>query len=257
MAKFYALLLAILIPFSAAAQNPRSAKGFSERGLDRYSAGDYAGAIADFTMEIRLTSVLGIDKKALIRSYAEGEPQSTSIPDEVTAIDPRTAGAYVNRGNAFFAMNRILDATDDYNRAIAIRPGMKEAYICRGSAYLILQKFREAEADYTKALRLDPKYVKALVGRGMVRFDKGERSLAFEDLDRAVALEPRNPEAWQTRGEAKRMSGDAKGALIDLERALSIDPNNAMAHLVRGTVRLNHRDLCALRAISEILAQSE
>lgn len=238
MAKFYAILLAILIPFSAAAQQPRSAKDFSERGLQRYNLGDYEGAIADFTMEIRLTSVLGISKKELIQNYAE----TLSIPGEVTVIDPRTAGAYVNRGNAFFGLNRLAEAVDDYSRAISIRPGMKEAYICRGSARLILQKFDEAEADYTKALKIDPKYVKALVGRGMVRFDKGELKLAFEDLDRAVTLEPKNPEAWHARGEAKRMSGDANGALADLERCLLIDPNNAMALLGRGTVRLNRRE---------------
>jgi len=242
MAKFYAILLALLIPFSAAAQQPRSAKDFSERGLDRYTAGDYEGAIADFTMVIRLTSVLGVDKKSLIRNYADSDLQAPSIPGEVTVIDPRTAGAYINRGNAFFATNRISQAIDDYNRAIAIRPGMKESYVCRGSARLILQKFEEAEADYTKALKIDTKYVKALVGRGMVRFDKGELKLAFEDLDRAVALEPKNPEVWHARGEAKRISGDANGALADLERSLLIDPNNAMAHLGRGTVRLNRRE---------------
>ena len=242
MAKFYAILLSILIPFSAAGQQPRSAKDFSERGIKRYTTGDYEGAAADFTVEIRLTSSAAVSKKEIIQGYAGSDLQPFSISHDVTVIDPRTAGALVNRGNAFFAMNRVAEAIEDYSRAIAIRPAMKEAYVCRGTALMIAKDFHAAEADYSKALKLDPTYVKALVGRAMVRFDNGNRTLAFEDFDRAISIAPESDEAWHTRGEAKRMSGDSNGALADFERALILKPNNPMALLGRGIIRLNRRE---------------
>src|SRR6185436_10670899 len=101
------LFITIVIGFftiTAFGQDAGSARDLDASGHRRMAKGDYKGAIADFTQVIELTSRLATKSGSLRNNLLPGASYDENhFSDEVRAIDPRTAFAYLNRGNAFFA----------------------------------------------------------------------------------------------------------------------------------------------------------
>ena len=132
------ILLAIIsLSFSIMGQNLRQANDLNKKGLRLYENGDYDAAIENFTRSIELSSRLGSSKTSLKNNAFPQTGSDAAESHQITVIDPRTAAAYVNRGNAYFAEHEIDRAIADYDRAIAVSPGLAEAYITRGSAWLV------------------------------------------------------------------------------------------------------------------------
>src|SRR5258708_7186819 len=134
--KFFIAIAIIIFTSPIYSQTPRSAKDFSERGHQRYAQGDYDGAISDFTQAIDLTSRLDT-KGGFSANNFRADPRSSDAAywrENVRVVDPRTADAYLNRGNAFFAKDEMGRAINDYDRALDISPAPPGEYFCRGTA---------------------------------------------------------------------------------------------------------------------------
>ena len=69
-------------------------------------------------------------------------------------LNPQNAGAYYNRGNAYFDLQEYQKALNDYDKAITLNPQYAKAYGNRGSAYSDLKKYPEAINDYSDAKTL-------------------------------------------------------------------------------------------------------
>ena len=78
------------------------------------------------------------------------------------------AGAYLNRGVAYFTVNRIDDAIEDFTKAIQLDPELGAAYHNRGLAYCKKLSPDQAIEDFTKAIQLDKRLVNAYNSRGIV-----------------------------------------------------------------------------------------
>jgi tetratricopeptide (TPR) repeat protein len=94
------------------------------RGASRYSKGDYAGAVSDYTRAIEL--------------------------------DPRNAVAYSNRGNARRANGDLAGAMNDYDQALILDPRCALALLNRGIGYLQQGREAEAQRDFDQCLKIDP-----------------------------------------------------------------------------------------------------
>src|SRR5713226_5789339 len=79
-----------------------SAEDFYNRGVTRASAGDYRGAVEDFTQALR--------------------------------VNPNAAEAYMGRGFARAELKDYPAAIEDFTQALRINPNEAEAYIARGFA---------------------------------------------------------------------------------------------------------------------------
>jgi tetratricopeptide (TPR) repeat protein len=97
------------------------AKVYFECGLVSSAKHEYANAIAEFTEVIRIDN---------------------------------DAGAYNNRGYAYFNQGKIEKAIIDYNEAIRIAPNLALYYENRARAYLRIGNHAKASADSTTARRL-------------------------------------------------------------------------------------------------------
>jgi tetratricopeptide (TPR) repeat protein len=73
----------------------------------------------------------------------------------------------------------------EYDRAIALNPKSAKAYFNRGNAYAAKKEYDRAIADYTDAIRLNPKSAITYKNRGLVYQAKGELDRAKADLDHA------------------------------------------------------------------------
>src|SRR5712691_1010238 len=100
------LALAAYAP-NASAQHDHTARKYLRQGIERFSKGDIAGAIADY--------------------------------DRALNVDPRFAEAYFNRGKAKRAQGDLDGAISDYERAAELEPQLAannrditQAYLNRG-----------------------------------------------------------------------------------------------------------------------------
>ena len=78
------------------------------------------------------------------------------------------AEVYLNRGIAYFGVNRIDDAIKDFTKAIQLDSELGPAYHNRGLAYCKKLFPDQAIKDFTKAIQLDKRLVNAYNSRGIV-----------------------------------------------------------------------------------------
>ena len=77
------------------------------------------------------------------------------------ALDPDSARAHVNRGNAYYRSNRHSEAVADYNQAITLsHGGLAPAYFNRGQSHLALGETDAANKDFQQAATLAPEIYK-------------------------------------------------------------------------------------------------
>ncbi len=93
------------IAFPSLAKEPRSPEDYLRRGIERYTATDYDGAIEDFTNAIVVNS--NLDSRAVKRiKQVRSSPSSDASSDsskKFLVIDRLNATLYFWRGNALVA----------------------------------------------------------------------------------------------------------------------------------------------------------
>jgi Tfp pilus assembly protein PilF len=116
--------------------------------------------------------------------------------DKALALNPNSADAVNNRGNALQELKRYDEALASYDKALALKPDHAEAFNNRGHALLALNRIDEALANYREALRLRP-----------------DVPLAHTELAYALLSAGRFEEGWEEhewRWKTKQMSGEAR-----------------------------------------------
>lgn len=73
--------------------------------------------------------------------------------DEVLALDPTNAEAFVKKGAALEKLSKLDEAIDCYDRAIALDHSITMAYLCKGGVFNRLERYGEALQCYEAALR--------------------------------------------------------------------------------------------------------
>ena len=209
-------------------------------GNAKYKLGDYVGAIADYTITIRLKpddadayNNRGVAKKNLGR-YID------AIVDYEIAIrlQPDDAFAYNNRGIAKKNLGRYIDAIVDYEIAIRLKPDLVEAYYNRGIAKTKLGQHFAAIADFDIAIRLKPDYVNAYRNRGSVKLQLNQYAAAISDFSTVIRLKPDLAEVYNDRGSVKHKLGQYAAAIIDYDMAIRLKPDDASAFYNRGSVKV-------------------
>jgi tetratricopeptide (TPR) repeat protein len=77
--------------------------------------------------------------------------------DEVIALDPTNAEAFVKKGMALERLGSLDEAIDCYDRAIALDNSMTMAYLSKGGVFNRLERYGEALQCYEQALRAQQK----------------------------------------------------------------------------------------------------
>ena len=77
--------------------------------------------------------------------------------DEVIALEPRNAEAYIKKGAALEKLRREDEAVECYDRAIAANSSLTTAYLHKGGVFNRLERYQEALACYEQALKTEQK----------------------------------------------------------------------------------------------------
>ena len=148
---------------AAADLDPDPIVAHSLRGYIRQQSGDYAGAIRDFGLVVKLAS--------------------------------ESHDAYLSRADAYAVSGNFGLAILDYDRAIRLKPNNTVAYVARGQAYYDRgiyngdeSDIRRAIEDYGKALAWNRMNGEAFYQRSLAYRRLGDEVQANRDLARAFAL---------------------------------------------------------------------
>lgn len=150
-------------------------------------------------------------------------------------ISPTFVDARFNRALLLHKCGRHADALADLDRLAAAKPRESRIQSARGSVLRALDRLGEAAQAYDAALAAEPNRATAAIGRARVAMERGEDSAA-ELYRRALALRPGDPQILLDLAEAMEMQGDAE-AVPTLAAAVAANPGWAQGHKVLARMR--------------------
>lgn len=160
--------------------------------------------------------------------------KSVQLIGEALRVNPHSAAACFNRGNALQSLGRLDEALSSYDRALALRSDDAEAHNNRGVTLQGLQRFAEALAGYDRALSLNPGFAEAHKNRGRVLTLLKRPAEALTSYERALSLRADDAEAWNSHGILLKNLQRPEEALSSYDRALALAPDRPETHNNRG-----------------------
>jgi tetratricopeptide (TPR) repeat protein len=174
--------------------NAQYPSAYFNRAELKYKQNDYPGAVADYTIALKL--------------------------------GPADSAILNGRGHALYRMERFGEALRDYGEAIKADPENVAAIINRGDTYSDLGQYAEAAKDYRAAVRLAPKMGRAYHSAAWFMAtcpDQHYRNdkLAIEAAERAIELDGADYRNLSTLAAAQASAGLFKEAKATQEKAIS------------------------------------
>jgi len=171
---------------------------------------------------------------AFKRALAKEDWQAMIVPCTTIIEFEPSAEAYVNRGNAYSALEDYARAIEDYSAAIKLDPANQMALKERGLAHFYLASYDASIADFSRLISISANSAGAYYSRGCGRLQLAQYLEAIEDFTMAVKLDPAHAMAYGNRGNAYDAIEEYEKAVADFTCAIKIDPNDTGAYFNRG-----------------------
>jgi tetratricopeptide (TPR) repeat protein len=139
--------------------------------------------------------------------------------------DGRDPAFHHNLGNILRALDRVAEAIDCYERALALAPASVDTLYNLGNTYQDLGQPELAAAYFERALRLNPEAIELLNNLGTALQDLGRLDEAIGCYRKALALRPDLVESLDNLAGALQLQGKSNEAQACYERALALRPD--------------------------------
>jgi tetratricopeptide (TPR) repeat protein len=190
----------IYLSFFTMPKAPPTAEKYNSSGRRKYEAGNYNGAIKEYSKAIQ-----------------------TNPEDQVS---------YFGRASAYFQIYLYQKALLDYDKAIKLDPANAEYYANRADAHYRLEDYAATLADYDRAIKLNPQDGKLYQRRARLKeenFKAGQKELAA-DWKKAIDLGVEDEHIFiNYGGYLNNELQNYEAALNYFQRALKVNPNNGLA----------------------------
>src|SRR5487761_2345055 len=177
-----------------------------------------------FSPEQRIAACAALVNRGAAYWYVNKMKAALDDLDRAIALDPKNARAFRERSNANRTSGRLDRALSDANTAVRLDPNDPKAFDFRGNVFNNNRQYDRAIEDYNEALRLAPKYAQALMDRGVANYFKQDYQAAIKDYDESIKLNPKHARAFTNRGAAYKKLGMDEKALADESEAIKLDP---------------------------------
>jgi tetratricopeptide (TPR) repeat protein len=150
----------------------------------------------------------GVQSRFLAAVQAEeaGEKQrAIALYEEILAIDPQYAAAYINLGTINFHLRQYDRAEELYRRATEVDPSYVLAFFDLGNVLDELQRPDESIAAYRQAVTLAPRYADAHYNLALAYQRKAQHRDALRHWLAYVKLDSRGPWADHARGQIRKL----------------------------------------------------
>ncbi len=248
-----AIVLLLWLASPCWAEEPQSAEKYFTRGRARYTAGDFDGAIEDFTSAIILNSSLDARAHKQVKKDRVIN-DSFDLSEKIAIVDKFNAAAYLFRGTARLNKGDLNGAIRDLDKAVALNPQDSWAFNYRACARQRMGDIDGAVGDLNRAIQLDPRSSSAYNNRGILLFKRKDFAGAVADYTHAIEIDPQNASAYNNRGNAYEAQGELERAREDFDRAIEVDASLLIAYMNRGvTLILQGKDAEAAKDFAHYL----
>lgn len=261
--------------------NPGIALSYYQRGNAYDKLGRKQEAIQNYRAALRLNSNLGQAREGLkrlaagtrdpqIRSRHESDKRNCLVPSTEPVViaacsrwiasgkipSDLLARAHYMRALAYFRLNRLHQAIEEFGQVIRLNPRHSKAYEFRGMAYqrstwaekrrsrtypspAAIVSQRRALRDFNECIRLGWRLPRTYYYRGVSFADLGQHRSAIADFNEAIRKNPRFAVAYGLRGGSYTRLGKYRRAIADFDKEISLlqrHPNVTLpiAHYNRG-----------------------
>jgi len=121
---------------------------------------------------------------------------------------------------------RYNDAIEAFDKAIKLNPNSAAAWNNKGNALKLQNRHDEAIMAFDKSVELNPKFVDAWHNKGMALYDQHKYDKAIVDYDRALEIKPKLAKAWHNKGLALCNQGKYHEAIWAYDKAIKNDSKN-------------------------------
>lgn len=143
---------------------------------------------------------------AAVQAEEAGEKQrAITLYQEIMALDPGYAPAYINLGTLHFHLRQYERAEQLYRRATEADPGYVLAFFDLGNVLDELQRLDESIDAYRRAVELAPRYADAHYNLALAHERKSERRPALRHWQAYVRLDSTGPWADHARGQIRKL----------------------------------------------------
>jgi tetratricopeptide (TPR) repeat protein len=203
---------------------------------------DIAGAIASFRRVLALDPrhALARYNLALVLRRADRLPEALEELDRALALEPRPE-AYYLRGTIYWHQGELDRAVEALRAAVTAAPGYADAHYTLGAVLKAKRDWRGAAAALRRAIALRPDLSAAHYTLGQVLRLEGDEAGARAALAEAERLRQRaaleqEASVWTVVGTQKFEAGDLTAALTAFRRATAVFEGYAPAHYQMGRV---------------------
>jgi Tfp pilus assembly protein PilF len=130
-----------------------------------------------------------------------------------------------------FSFGHTDAALDALNKSLALAPRNPQAIALKGFLLAAQNRMGDAMQQFDEAIAIDGSLGNAWLGRGLCKIRQGKAESGREDLEVAAALEPNRAILRSYLGKAFSQTGDDARANHELELARKFDPNDPTSWL--------------------------
>jgi tetratricopeptide (TPR) repeat protein len=143
---------------------------------------------------------------AAVQAEEAGEKQrAIHIYEEILAIDPGYAAAYINLGTVHFHLRQYHRAEELYRRATEADPGYVLAFFDLGNVLDELERLDESIAAYQQAVALSPRYADAHYNLALAYERKSQPRAALRHWQSYARLDTQGPWADHARTQIHKL----------------------------------------------------
>ncbi len=227
--------------------NKEKEKELVMNAMEKLKVGDQNGALDELNqaIEVNETSLNDPQSSALfnIRGGCQMNLgnllEATNDFNKAIDINSNNASAYFNRGACNYKNNDLQGAINDFNKSIEINPNNAKAYFNLGNLYLDSEGEEEAIPFYTNSIEVDPSNSDAYFNRGLAYEGNYDFEEAVVDFKKVIEIDPKRADAYYKLGDIlySEISNSEAESIKYLDKAIELDQTNAYAYFTRSKAR--------------------
>ncbi|MGA2847772.1 MAG: tetratricopeptide repeat protein [Terracidiphilus sp.] len=168
---------------------------------------------------------------AAVQAEESGEKQrAVALYEEILAMDPQYAAAYINLGTINFHLRQYARAEELYRQATVVDPSYVLAFFDLGNVLDELQRSDESITAYRRAVALAPRYADAHYNLALAYERKAQNRSALKHWLAYVKLDTRGPWAEHARSQIRKLLSREKLAITSRSTGY-IPPRKGTARL--------------------------
>jgi len=185
-------------------------------------------------------------KRASLNVQSEQHEQGFADFLAAEQLDPKNGDIYHQRGQVYTLLERLSDASTDFEKAVKYAPESCSAYVqkCYAEyrtaclAQNQVQLYHAMQACQ-KAITMFPKSIESFNVMAQILTEQQQFDKADELFEKAIALAPTTASLYVHRGLLYlQWNGDIKKALEYLNKAIEIDEKCELAYETLGTIQV-------------------